>query len=178
MPSLFESNTKSINEMTSDPLKNGTHIYQVKEMRGFNRKSDNEFIVAMDAVDEDDVIYSHLFMVASPNADVKRFAQSAMKAAWDAAGFKGGSDLEMLPNFKGKFLEIGATRKEIDGKPRANIDFIKPASGFHSVPRPAPVHTPEDTLPGISEEPPKTYKLETPAATTPPVKNWRGAAAK
>jgi len=180
---LIDPDTVSCNESQFSKgadFPDTTGVYRILEVKPVTKN--DELSLVMDAVDVTGKKYTHWFNIQSSNDITKRISQGELKGVWDACKLTGALELDRLQNFKGKFIEDKSSHskgKQGD-KTFVNFDQVHPASGFDGAgtPRPAPVHSADDALPGITEEPPRTYKLETPAATTPPVKNWPGAAAK
>lgn len=159
---LFDADTKSVNENAIVNLPAGTNVFTIKRAWLHTAKSTNENMIAVSFTGPDGGTYSHYFRIAAANADARRIGAAGMKGLWDACKLQGTPDIEMLPNFAGKRVEMSVTHTTPDDQGRffANIQTILPADRG-----PAPVVAdPDDDLPMGNESPAPS---EEPAADAP-----------
>lgn len=175
---LFEQDTPSLNDNSFVNLPEGTAIYTIKKCFYRQRKNSGEGVVAFSFLSEDNRTYTHEVAIGAKHDVTRKIAASTMKAMWDACKLQGDADLDRLPNFVEKRVELNVRHTQgttAAGEPTTytNIQSVFPADRAPATPPADDDEIPMgNDSPAPSEEPaaepaPKrTFTLKKKAATT------------
>jgi hypothetical protein len=128
--SLFDTDTVSSNENAFVPLCAGKNNYDIASAAASSKDGVFSGITVHFVKTDTKARHTHFYAIAAPG-DRGRIAKGDLKALWEACKLSGGADLDRLPNFAGKNVDINAvhTTPNEQGIFFANIRGTWPGGG-------------------------------------------------